>query len=442
VDPARNQMKPQGIERVVVINDDCVRSGGAASVMLASVEQLRSRGVPVTLITGDSGDNSDLVRSGVELVALHGRHILEGNRVGAALRGLYDSSMAAGVQEWIATRDTPGTIYHLHNWHKVLSPAVFVPLQQVASRLVISAHDYFLTCPNGGYYFFRQGKACTLSPMRPACLAASCDKRNYAHKLYRSARTAVRQLAFDLGKTPATVLVVHDGMLPLLERGGIPRHTMRVLRNPAMPWTSSRVTAEKNRQFLFVGRLEVDKGVLLLARAARRAGVSLRVIGSGPLSHALGRDFPEIELMGWKSKQEIAELSSEARALIMPSRWRETFGLVALEAAMSGIPIVASRAALITDDLVRSQFAVPFEADNEVELAQAMATLAKDDVGVETMSRNAFEKARALAPSPEDWCGELLSLYERQLADAKRNLFDRSAPTPFPPFSLTNDMRR
>jgi len=50
----------------------------------------------------------------------------------------------------------------------------------------------------------------------------------------------------------------------------------------------------------------------------------------------LGGDFPEIELMGWKSKQEIAQLCREARALIMPSRWRETFGLVALEAAMSG----------------------------------------------------------------------------------------------------------
>ena len=436
-------MKTQAIDRVVVINDDCIRSGGAASVMLTSIEQLRSRDVPTTLITGDNGDNPDLVRSGIELIALNGRHILEGNRVGAAVRGLYDPSVAARVGEWIASKDTPGTIYHLHNWHKVLSPSVFIPLQKVASRLIISAHDYFLTCPNGGYYFFRQGKACNLSPMGPACLAASCDKRNYVHKLYRSARTAVRQLAIDLGKTPATVLVVHDRMMPLFERGGIDRRTMHVLRNPAMPWTSSRVAAERNRQFLFVGRLEVDKGVLLLARAARRAGASLRIIGSGPLSHELRRDFPEVELMGWKSKQEIAQLCREARALIMPSRWRETFGLVALEAAMSGIPIIASRAALITDDLVRLQFAVPFESDDEVGLAQAMAALMNDDVGVARMSKRAFENARLLAPSPDTWGSELLSIYERKLADAKRQTVESPTPEKQPTrFTLTHDMRR
>jgi glycosyltransferase involved in cell wall biosynthesis len=436
-------MKTQAIERVVVINDDCIRSGGAAGVMLTSIEQLRSRDVPTTLITGDSGDNPDLVRLGVELIALKGRHILEGNRIGAALRGLYDPSMAARVGEWIATTDTPGTIYHLHNWHKVLSPSVFVPLRKVASRLIISAHDYFLTCPNGGHYFFRQGKACNLSPMGPACLAASCDKRNYAHKLYRTARTAVRQLAFGLGKTPATVLVVHDGMIPLFELGGIDRRTMHVLRNPAMPWTPLRVAAERNRQFLFVGRLEVDKGVLLLARAARRSGASLRIIGTGPLSQELRRDFPEIELTGWKSKQEIAELCKEARALIMPSRWRETFGLVALEAAMSGIPIIASRAALITDDLVRLQFAVPFPSDDEDALAGAMAALMKDDVGVAKMSKHAFENARFLAPSPETWCSELLSLYEHKLADAKRQTVELLQPEKqLSPFTLTHDMRR
>ena len=438
-----NQMNIPVVERIVVINDDCVRSGGAASVMLESIEQLLSRDVPTTLITGDGGDNPDLIRSGVELITLNGRHILEGNRVGAALRGLYDPSLAAKVGEWIATRDTPGTIYHLHNWHKVLSPSVFVPLRNVASRLIISAHDYFLTCPNGGHYFFRQGIACNLSPMGPACLAASCDKRNYAHKLYRSARTAVRQIAFDLGKTPATVVVVHDGMIPLFELGGIDRRTMHVLRNPAMPWTSSRVAAERNRQFLFVGRLEEDKGVVLLARAARRSGVSLRIIGTGPLSHVLRRDFPEIELTGWKSRQEIAQLCLEARALIMPSRWRETFGLVALEAAMSGIPIIASRAALITEDLVRLQFAVPFASDDEVGLAQAMASLMEDDVGVARMSKRAFENARLLAPSPDTWGSELLSLYEYKLADAKRQTGKGLVPAKqHPPFTLTHDMRR
>jgi glycosyltransferase involved in cell wall biosynthesis len=416
------------IDRIVVINDDSVESGGAAGIMLASVRELCRRGIPVTLITGDDGSNPELARLGVDVVSLGGRHILEGSRAGAALRGLYSQKTAALLQKWIDAKDTPGTVYHVHNWHKVLSASVFVPLRKVASRLVLSAHDYFLACPNGGYYHFPRGEACNVAPMSCACLATACDKRNFAHKLWRVARSGVRQLAFDLGDTPATVLAVHPGMIPLLERGGIGRRSIRVLRNPVTPWRNSRVAAEKNRAFLFVGRLEEDKGVTLLARAACRAGVSLRIIGTGPLAATLGRDFPEIELMGWRPKAEVAELCLEARALVMPSRWRETFGLVAIEAAMSGIPVIASKAALITDDLVRLGIGVACAADDEEALARTMARLSQDDETVARISCRAFENARLLAPTPHDWGNELISIYEGKLAVAPRQV--RAAAPP------------
>lgn len=435
-------MSKSSIDRVVVISDDCVRSGGAASIMLSSLEQLRARGVPTTLITGDKGENPELQKMGVEVVALAGQHILDGSRISAAARGLYDYRTAAAIADWISKRDTPNTVYHLHNWHKVLSPSVFAPLRKVAPRLVMSAHDYFLTCPNGGQYNFRSGMPCNLAPLGAACLATSCDKRNYAHKLWRVARTAVRHAAFDMHSTPATVVVVHDGMIPLVENGGVNRAAIHVLRNPVTPWTATRVRAEQNRQFLFVGRLEVDKGVVLLARAARRAGAPMRIIGEGPLSDTLKAEFPELELTGWKSRPEIADLCREARAVIMPSRWRETFGLVALEAATSGIPVVASRAALITEDLARLQIAVPFEADDEQALATALQQLMADDALVAAMSERAFRDASQLAPSPEAWGESLLALYGQKIADARRPLQHADAVDEHPRLTLSPDLKR
>ncbi len=410
------------IERVVVINDDSVPSGGAAGIMLASLRQLRERNVPVTLLTGDDGSDPQLARMGVDVVSLAGQHILEGNRADAALRGLYSRKTARLLEQWIEANDTPGTVYHLHNWHKVLSASAFVPLRRVAARLVLSAHDYFLACPNGGYFNFQRGQACDLKPMSPACLASQCDKRNYAHKLWRVGRSAVRQIALNLSDTPATVLAVHDGMIPLLERGGIDCRAIRVLRNPVTPWRSARVEAERNRIFLFVGRLEEDKGVTLLARVARAVGAPVRIVGTGPLEPELKRTFPELELTGWKSKEDIAELCGQARALLMPSRWRETFGLVAIEAAMSGIPIIASRAALITDDLVRLGVGIDCAADDADALAQAMTELAADDHAVARMSHRGFENARLLAPTPEDWGNELIAIYQGKLAASPKRM--------------------
>jgi glycosyltransferase involved in cell wall biosynthesis len=407
------------IERVVVINDDSVPSGGAAGIMLASIRQLRAREVPVTLLTGDDGSNPELAALGVDVVSLGGRHILEGGRVEAAVRGLYSRKTAQLLHEWIDAHDTPGTIYHLHNWHKVLSAAAFVPLRQVAPRLVLSAHDYFLACPNGGFYHYPQGRVCNLKPLGGRCVASACDKRNYAHKLWRVARGTLREMLFSFRHTPATVLAVHDGMIPLLERGGIGRHCIEVLRNPVTPWRTSRVAAEQNGTFLFVGRLEEDKGVTLLAQAARRSKLPVRMVGTGPLAAQLQRDFPELEMTGWKSQKEIAQLCREARALVMPSRWRETFGLAALEAAMSGIPVIASRATLISEDLERLGVGIACEADNLDALAQAMTRLAHDDLAAARLSYRGAEHARALAPTPGAWGEALVKVYKRKLAAAE-----------------------
>src|SRR5260221_10687794 len=172
------------LDRVVVINDDAEESGGAAAVALASVRLLRQRGVPVTVLSGDRGSAS-LVQLGAETVALGGRSIMSGNRAAAALRGLYDAGTGDAVAAWIAAHDTSGTVYHLHNWHKVLSPSVFRALRPIASRLLISAHDYFLICPNGGYFRYPQQSPCPLTPGSARCLSANCDRPHYRHKLWR-----------------------------------------------------------------------------------------------------------------------------------------------------------------------------------------------------------------------------------------------------------------
>jgi glycosyltransferase involved in cell wall biosynthesis len=408
----------QAIERVVVINDDSVESGGAASIALSSIRELRRRGLPVTLLTGDSGANPELASLGVEVVSLGGQHLLEGNRADAALRGLYSQKTATRLQAWISANDTPGTIYHMHNWHKFLSPSAFVPLRKLAARLIVSVHDYFLSCPNGGYFHYPDGSLCSRTPLGPACLMAACDKRNYAHKVWRATRTAVRQMVFDFCNTQATILAVHEGMVPLLERGKVAHATIRVLRNPVSPWRETRVPAELNDDFLFVGRLDEEKGVSLLARAAARAGVRVRMIGEGPLAAMIERGFPDVELAGWRPRNEISSLCRTARALVMPSRMHETFGLVALEAAMSGIPVLASQSALITDDLVGLGVGVAHKPNDADALAQALTVLAEDDVAVAAMSRRGFDKARILAPTFEGWGDELTSIYECKLASA------------------------
>jgi len=406
------------LDHIVVISDDSVESGGAAAVALASVRLFRQRGLAVTVISGDGKPNAELVRIGCSVECLGGRHLLDGARAAAALRGLYDGRMRQQLAAWIARNDTPGTVYHLHNWHKVLSPSVFAALRPVAARLVMSAHDYFLACPNGGYFHFPGQRICELTPGSMRCVVASCDRRHYGHKLWRLVRHQVRRALVDLAATDATVLAVHEGMVPYLERAGIGGGNIRVLRNPVTPWRAERVAAERNRDVFFVGRLEEDKGLDLLVRAASAADIRLRVVGDGPLAAVIARQSPDVQLLGWQPRERIAELAVEARLVAAPTRWRETFGLVMFEALMSGIPVVASHFSLASGEVVRHGFGVACDPHDTEGLAKILRSLGRDDALIEQMSRRAFEEGRGLAPDREQWCDALLALYREKLAAA------------------------
>jgi glycosyltransferase involved in cell wall biosynthesis len=417
------------VDRVVVLSDDAVESGGAAGIALRSVRLLAGRNIPVTILNGSvEPEGADRWRAmpGVELHSLGGLSLMQGGRAAAAARGVFSLPALRFVAEWIRSNDTPGTVYHLHNWHKVLSPSVFRPLHRVAERLVMTAHDYFLVCPNGGQFDFQTGTPCDRVPLSAACLTTQCDRRHYGHKLWRVARHAVRQGMIDLTRSPATVLAVHDGMVPLLVRGGASRDRIAVLRNPVVPWRTTRVEAERNGDVLFVGRLERDKGADVVAAAAREAGLPLTIVGDGPLREELARIHPGARILGWRSPDEISRIVGTARFAVVPTRWRETFGLVTLEAMASGLPVLLSQHALIAREAEALGCAQVCDPYDRAALAAAMAGLARDDVAVQRMSEAGFAHSATLAPRPEAWCDQLVDLYDRVLARAREKRPDPS----------------
>lgn len=408
------------IERIVIISDDSVESGGAATIALESARMLSRRGLHVLFFTGDTGSNPSLKSENIDVVALGSTNLLERSRATAAWRGLYDGHVRSALQRWIEENDTPRTVYHLHNWHKILSPAVFSAVPDIGNRLFLTAHDYFLTCPNGGYTNFPKNSPCTLTPLSSSCILSNCDKRNYGHKLWRVARHMVRASLFDLHETDATILAVSDAMIPLLERGGIPRRSIQVLRNPVTPWRTTRVAAENNREIFFVGRLEIDKGANIVAEAAAIAQAPLTVVGEGPLKSAITALHPGARLTGRLNKYELGELIGEARLLVMPTRWPETFGLVAAEALLCGVPVIASNLAPISADIVKNGFGLACSPGDVAQLARQLNELMADDKTVAAMSHAAYSGARLLAPTPDQWCDELVELYEKKLRNARQ----------------------
>jgi glycosyltransferase involved in cell wall biosynthesis len=112
------------------------------------------------------------------------------------------------------------------------------------------------------------------------------------------------------------------------------------------------VGGARQRQVAYVGRLDAAKGAPLLMKGwdAYRAlagedALRLVIAGGGPLQDevaAWAADRPSVELAGHLTKPECFKLIARSRAVILPSEWEETFGLVVVEAMAVGVPLLAA----------------------------------------------------------------------------------------------------
>ena len=94
--------------------------------------------------------------------------------------------------------------------------------------------------------------------------------------------------------------------------------------------------------YLVVAALSGYKRVDLAVRAARQAGVRLRIVGRGPDAarlQALAAGDPRIEFLGWQGDERVAQLYAGCRALVFPGE--EDFGIAPLECMAAGRPVIA-----------------------------------------------------------------------------------------------------
>ncbi|MDI9954496.1 glycosyltransferase family 4 protein [Rhodococcus sp. IEGM 1305] len=146
-------------------------------------------------------------------------------------------------------------------------------------------------------------------------------------------------------------------------------------------------------KLLFVGRLEYEKGVqdaiAALPRIRRsHPGTTLSIAGEGTQftwlyqqarTHRVARavnflgNLDHIELLGWLHG---------ADAIVLPSRY-EPFGIIALEAAASGTPLVASTAGGLGEAVVDGETGMSFQPGDVAGLTSAVREVLDDPAGAQ-----------------------------------------------------------
>ena len=360
--------------KVLVVNDFVAFPGGGTSVAHFTAEGLKARGHEVSFLAG-MGAPAERPQAAYPIVSLGLQDVRAKSRLKGLLDGVYSLAAGKAVRAVLSRFSPDDTVVVLHQWTRVLSPAVFEALR--AFRTLVYAHDYFLACPTGSMYRFDLGRPCRLKPMSPACLAAPCDRESRLHKLVRIVRTALQTWLLARMRACEVVCVSHGqaARYAALFPRGRPLHALPniPLRGPGQPPASPR--GDRSRRVLYVGRLVDEKGPRDLALAGRAAGVRCSFVGDGALREELEAQFPEHELLGWRSAAATSALMAGARAVVLPSRWPETAGLAALEALQEGTPVLLSQAMCVADELRAAGGCRTFDGERPGALAEGLADI-------------------------------------------------------------------
>ena len=147
------------------------------------------------------------------------------------------------------------------------------------------------------------------------------------------------------------------------------------------------------RSFLYVGRLSPEKGLHAIMRAWERSSASLKIVGDGPMREEIetfASEHSNVEFSGKLSLAEVIDLMGQARCLIMPSQWYETFGRTIAEAFSRGTPVIASDLGAMSELVKHGENGRLFQPGNVNELQEAVNR-------VDTMSDVEYGRQRASA---------------------------------------------
>lgn len=142
----------------------------------------------------------------------------------------------------------------------------------------------------------------------------------------------------------------------------------------------------RDPELIFVGRLVSDKGVDLLLSALgklRSKGLKLRltIVGDGPERDRLesrARGMKDgVVFTGTRQGEELVKLFNEHQILVVPSLWKEPFGIVAIEAIACGCVVVGSSGGGLPDAM--GPCGITFRSGDADDLAATLERVLADE---------------------------------------------------------------
>lgn len=268
---------------------------------------------------------------------------------------------------------------------------------------VSTVHIHNPYCPSGTRYLSRWKRPCDRAYSIPGCL--------WGHVVDRCGSVRPRKMVRSFTRVPRQrrvhrqlpSIAVSQFVKDQMVRSGYDADHIYVLHSPAPAVEGDYVPPPAGApRFLFMGRIVPQKGLawLLEAFAQIPGPAHLDVAGEGydrknmeQLASSLGLQA-RVTFHGWLRGGQIQKMIRASRAVIFPSVWHEPAGLVTLEAAAAGRPVIASRTGGIPE-YADAAYAFLVRPNDRAALAARIQMLAEDRAMADAMGGQGWKIARS-----------------------------------------------
>jgi len=269
-------------------------------------------------------------------------------------------------------------VCHLNNFNYQLTPSIILEIRKWERqsghkcRILYTAHDYQLVCPN---HMCRNGnencEKC-LGGHFLNCAKGRCIHGSSAKSIVGTLEAVVWNVA-GVYKQIDTIICPSHFMKTKLDTNPVLGSKTVVMHNFVDPVKPKQV--ERKDYVLYFGRYSEEKGIRTLVAAAKELPeIPFIFAGSGPLEHLL-EGIPNIKNVGFQTGEALEMLIRQAKFTVYPSEWYENCPFSVMESQMYGTPVLGANIGGIPELIQVGQTGELFESRNREELIQSITVL-------------------------------------------------------------------
>ncbi|CAM3953314.1 Alpha-D-kanosaminyltransferase [Vibrio aerogenes CECT 7868] len=373
--------------KILMVNKFFFLKGGAETVFFQEREMAAEAGFQVIDFSMQHERNlespfNDFFVRNIDYYDHHGLI----SKVKTAIRFIHNQEACQKLAALI--RQERPDIVHFHNIYHQLTPSVIKVAKANGCKTVLTVHDTKIACP--AYTMYRDGHTCEECLQKSVWHATKnrCQNGSLFKSLLLSLEARFQEISGNY--RALDMMIAPSEFLAGIIRWKLPDNRIEVIVN-GIDESIGVSQSQNGGYFLYLGRLSREKGVETLAKAYQlsRRQLPLKIVGDGPLTAGLSRQYSDIELLGFKKGDELESLIRNATAVIVPSECYENCSMSVLEAMAYGKPVIGARIGGIPEQVRDGVEGRLFPAGDGVALAQLMDEFATAPELVDEYGRNA-----------------------------------------------------